>query len=191
MSSARISSAGVADTETLLNLLQRKSGIRSELQRPAGSSEHAPGFAPAAGAAGDVNGPGGAGKYSISSETMAFLLTVQQTAVEKAPAAPAGSAGGPANGAGPESRVDLIFRAMDTDNDGRIGRAEFVSFIQARGGAASFAEQMFDKIDAADQGFITRDRMAAAMRQASAEPADAAAAATAADDRRPPFSVSA
>lgn len=129
MSSARISSAGVADTETLLNLLQRKSGIRSELQRPAGSSEHAPGFAPAAGAAGDVNGPAGAGKYSISSETMAFLLTVQQTAVEKAPAGPAGGA---ATGSGPESRVDLIFRAIDTDNDGRIGRAEFVSFIDRK-----------------------------------------------------------
>ncbi|MFL9826337.1 EF-hand domain-containing protein [Rhodoplanes sp. SY1] len=182
MSSARITSAGMADTETLLNLLSRKGAVRGELQRPHGSTEHGPGFLPATGGTADLNGPGSAGKYSLSSETMAFLLTVQQTSGDPAGGARARGRAGTADG-----RIDQVFRAMDTDGDGRIGRAEFVSFIEARGGTTSFAERMFTKIDATAQGFITRDGMAAAVRQ-SAEAADATLGT---DDRRPPFSASA
>lgn len=183
MSSARITSAALADTETLLNLLSRKGAVRGELQRPPGSTEHGQGFLPATGGATDLNGPGGAGKYSLSSETMAFLLTVQQTA-----GAPTGG-GRAAGSAGADGRIDQVFRAMDTDGDGRIGRAEFVSFIEARGGTTSFAERMFTKIDATAQGFITRDGMAAAVRQ-SAEAAEATLG-SGGDERRPPFSASA
>ncbi|MFD2182081.1 EF-hand domain-containing protein [Rhodoplanes azumiensis] len=186
MSSARITSAGMADTETLLNLLSRKGAVRGELQRPPGSTEHGQGFLPAIGAAVDVNGPGGAGKYSLSSETMAFLLTVQQTASDGTGRVRTGARGSEA-GAGADGRIDQVFRAMDTDGDGRIGRAEFVSFIEARGGSTSFAERMFTKIDTTAQGFITRDGMAAALRQ-SAETAEATLGA---DGRRPPFSASA
>lgn len=182
MSSARITSAGMADTETLLNLLSRKGAVRGELQRPPGSTEHGQGFLPATGGVADLNSPGGAGKYSLSSETMAFLLTVQQTSGDSTGARSAGR-----GGAGADGRIDQVFRAMDTDGDGRIGRAEFVSFIEARGGTTSFAERMFTKIDATAQGFITRDGLAAAVRQ-SAETAEATFGS---DERRPPFSASA
>lgn len=182
MSSARITSAAMADTETLLNLLSRKGAVRGELQRPPGSTEHGPGFLPATGGTADLNGPGGAGKYSLSSETMAFLLTVQQTSGDSTGARSAGR-----GAAGTDGRIDQVFRAMDTDGDGRIGRPEFVSFIEARGGTTSFAERMFTKIDATAQGFITRDGLAAAVRQ-SAETAEATLGS---DERRPPFSASA
>ncbi|RAI42495.1 EF-hand domain-containing protein [Rhodoplanes roseus] len=197
MSSARVSSSALADTETLLNLLQRKSSVRPDVQRPPDSSESGHGFVPASGALADQNAYGSVGKYSISSETMAFLLTVQQTAGEAtgrvaggaaASRAAASGQAGAASAAGQDSeeaRVEQLFRAIDTDGDGRVGRSEFVSFIEERGGSTSFAVRMFEKIDAADTGFVTRDRMAAAVRQSlssvaaetpATEPVSAAAA---------------
>jgi Ca2+-binding EF-hand superfamily protein len=48
-----------------------------------------------------------------------------------------------------------FFKKLDTDGDGRLGRAE------AQAGAPRLAEH-FDEIDANKDGFITREEMAAA-----------------------------
>jgi len=54
-----------------------------------------------------------------------------------------------------EHAIDMMFRAMDTDHDGKISKSEWMAF----------QEKQFKMLDKNGDGFITKDEVRAKMRE--------------------------
>jgi Ca2+-binding EF-hand superfamily protein len=54
-----------------------------------------------------------------------------------------------------EQAIDMMFREMDTDHDGKISKSEWMAF----------QEKQFKMLDKNGDGFITKDEVRAKMRE--------------------------